>query len=276
MDFSVPCSEEQSAADRAGHQLRRACASSNWPTPARACCGSNATPPSRCRAAPWSTAISTTSSRCRKRCAGSGRRAAPAPGWWRWACRRRRSSPRRSSLPAGLSEDQLEVQVESEASQYIPFALDEVSLDFDVIGPPPNSPEDVEVHAGRVAQGKGRGPGRRRRSRRPQADGHGHRVLRRPRRAGPRDGAAAAGRPGPDRRAVPDRRPGHPYFRAARRRSRVRARAAVRRQPADPGHRARLRHVATKRRKTRSAPATCPKATSANCWSLSWKAPRWK
>ena len=38
-------------------------------------------------------------------------------------------------LPAGMSEDQLEVQVESEASQYIPFALDEVSLDFDEIGP---------------------------------------------------------------------------------------------------------------------------------------------
>jgi type IV pilus assembly protein PilM len=48
-------------------------------------------------------------------------------------------------LPAGLSEDQLEVQVESEASQYIPFALDEVSLDFDVIGPAPNSQEDMEV-----------------------------------------------------------------------------------------------------------------------------------
>ncbi|MBP1206408.1 type IV pilus assembly protein PilM [Duganella sp. 1411] len=48
-------------------------------------------------------------------------------------------------LPAGLSEDQLEVQVESEASQYIPFALDEVSLDFDVIGPVANSPEDIEV-----------------------------------------------------------------------------------------------------------------------------------
>jgi type IV pilus assembly protein PilM len=48
-------------------------------------------------------------------------------------------------LPAGLSEDQLEVQVESEASQYIPFALDEVSLDFDVIGPAANSAEDIEV-----------------------------------------------------------------------------------------------------------------------------------
>jgi type IV pilus assembly protein PilM len=48
-------------------------------------------------------------------------------------------------LPAGLSEDQLEVQVESEASQYIPFALDEVSLDFDVIGPAANSADDMEV-----------------------------------------------------------------------------------------------------------------------------------
>ena len=48
-------------------------------------------------------------------------------------------------LPAGLPEDQLEVQVESEASQYIPFALDEVSLDFDVIGPAANSADDIEV-----------------------------------------------------------------------------------------------------------------------------------
>jgi len=52
---------------------------------------------------------------------------------------------RKIVLPAGLAEDQLEVQVESEASQYIPFALDEVSLDFDVIGAAPNSPEDMEV-----------------------------------------------------------------------------------------------------------------------------------
>ena len=48
-------------------------------------------------------------------------------------------------LPAGLSEDQLEVQVESEASQYIPFALDEVSLDFDLIGAAASSPDDIEV-----------------------------------------------------------------------------------------------------------------------------------
>jgi type IV pilus assembly protein PilM len=48
-------------------------------------------------------------------------------------------------LPGGMSEEQLEVQVESEANQYIPFALDEVSLDFDVIGPAQNAPDDVEV-----------------------------------------------------------------------------------------------------------------------------------
>ena len=48
-------------------------------------------------------------------------------------------------LPAGLSEDQLEVQVESEASQYIPFALDEVSLDFDVLGMAASSADDIDV-----------------------------------------------------------------------------------------------------------------------------------
>jgi type IV pilus assembly protein PilM len=48
-------------------------------------------------------------------------------------------------LPAGLREEELELQVESEANQYIPFSLDEVSLDFCVVGPAPTSPGDVEV-----------------------------------------------------------------------------------------------------------------------------------
>lgn len=48
-------------------------------------------------------------------------------------------------LPGGLSEQELEVQVESEANQYIPFSLDEVSLDFCVIGPSANSAGDVDV-----------------------------------------------------------------------------------------------------------------------------------
>ena len=48
-------------------------------------------------------------------------------------------------VPAGQMEKELELQVETEANQYIPFALDEVNLDFQVIGPAPNSPDDVEV-----------------------------------------------------------------------------------------------------------------------------------
>jgi len=48
-------------------------------------------------------------------------------------------------LPAGLREEEMELQVESEANQYIPFSLDEVSLDFCVIGPSPTSVGDVEV-----------------------------------------------------------------------------------------------------------------------------------
>ena len=48
-------------------------------------------------------------------------------------------------LPAGLREEEMELQVESEANQYIPFSLDDVSLDFYVIGPSPTSAGDVEV-----------------------------------------------------------------------------------------------------------------------------------
>ena len=48
-------------------------------------------------------------------------------------------------LPAGLRDEELEVQVESEANQYIPFSLDEVSLDFCVIGHSQTSAGDVEV-----------------------------------------------------------------------------------------------------------------------------------
>ena len=49
------------------------------------------------------------------------------------------------TLPAGLREEEMEVQVEAEANQYIPFSLDEVSLDFCVVGPSPSSAGDVEV-----------------------------------------------------------------------------------------------------------------------------------
>ena len=48
-------------------------------------------------------------------------------------------------VPAGQREEELEVQVESEANQYIPFALEEVNLDFQVLGPAPSSPDEIEV-----------------------------------------------------------------------------------------------------------------------------------
>jgi type IV pilus assembly protein PilM len=52
---------------------------------------------------------------------------------------------KRIYVPAGQTEEELEVQVETEANQYIPFSLDEVNLDFQVLGPAPNNAEDVEV-----------------------------------------------------------------------------------------------------------------------------------
>ncbi len=48
-------------------------------------------------------------------------------------------------IPGGLSDIELELQVEAEANQYIPFPLDEVSLDFCVIGPSSSSTGDLDV-----------------------------------------------------------------------------------------------------------------------------------
>jgi len=48
-------------------------------------------------------------------------------------------------VPSGQKEEELELAVEAEANQYIPFALDEVNLDFQVLGPAPSNPEEVEV-----------------------------------------------------------------------------------------------------------------------------------
>jgi len=48
-------------------------------------------------------------------------------------------------MQAGLREDEMESQVEGEANQYIPFSLDEVNIDFQVIGPAVNNADEVEV-----------------------------------------------------------------------------------------------------------------------------------
>ena len=48
-------------------------------------------------------------------------------------------------VSAALREEELEIQVESEANQYIPFALEEVNLDFQVLGLSPTNPDEQEV-----------------------------------------------------------------------------------------------------------------------------------
>lgn len=49
------------------------------------------------------------------------------------------------TLPAGLRELEMEIQVESEANQYIPFAIEEVNLDYQVLGPAGTGADEVEV-----------------------------------------------------------------------------------------------------------------------------------
>jgi len=48
-------------------------------------------------------------------------------------------------MPDGLRERDLESQILVEADQYIPYPLDEVSIDFEVVGPSEQSPGQVEV-----------------------------------------------------------------------------------------------------------------------------------
>lgn len=49
------------------------------------------------------------------------------------------------AMPASLQEDELEQQIQLEADQYIPYSLDEVSLDFQVLGPSDRNPQMVDV-----------------------------------------------------------------------------------------------------------------------------------
>ena len=49
------------------------------------------------------------------------------------------------NMPAGLSDSDLEAQIEMEADQYIPYPLEEINLDFEVIGPSENMPDTVDV-----------------------------------------------------------------------------------------------------------------------------------
>ncbi len=48
-------------------------------------------------------------------------------------------------MDADLSDDERESQIRLEADQYIPYPLDEINLDFEVVGPSPANPERVSV-----------------------------------------------------------------------------------------------------------------------------------
>ena len=49
------------------------------------------------------------------------------------------------SLQANLAEADIESQVQIEANQYIPYPLDEISLDFEVLGPSPRNVDMVDI-----------------------------------------------------------------------------------------------------------------------------------
>ncbi len=48
-------------------------------------------------------------------------------------------------MPAGLSDQDLENQIQVEADQYIPFPLEEVAMDFEVIGAKEDNPDRIDV-----------------------------------------------------------------------------------------------------------------------------------
>lgn len=48
-------------------------------------------------------------------------------------------------MPANLSDSDMENQIQVEADQYIPFPLDDVALDFEVLGPNQANPDRVDV-----------------------------------------------------------------------------------------------------------------------------------
>lgn len=49
------------------------------------------------------------------------------------------------TMQGNLPDSEMEVQISLEADQYIPYSLDEVYLDFEVMGPTKNNPDAVDV-----------------------------------------------------------------------------------------------------------------------------------
>lgn len=48
-------------------------------------------------------------------------------------------------MPADLDDDDMEAQIELEAVNYVPYPIEEVNLDFEVLGPTPGTSETVQV-----------------------------------------------------------------------------------------------------------------------------------
>ena len=147
-------------------------------------------------------------------------------------------------VPAGQKEEELELQVEAEANQYIPFALDEVNLDFQILGPAPNNPDEVEVLIAasrkekvedRVAIAEAAGLKPRVMDVESYATQEAFELIAPSLPANGRDQNIALRR---------YRRARHALLRAAQRPVPVLPRPGVRRQPADPGHPARVQPVA--------------------------------
>ena len=49
------------------------------------------------------------------------------------------------TMPSNLSDEELESQIELEADQYIPYSLEEVNMDFEVLGQNDKNPDMVDV-----------------------------------------------------------------------------------------------------------------------------------
>jgi type IV pilus assembly protein PilM len=52
---------------------------------------------------------------------------------------------RKITVPAGLREDEMQLQVETEVNQYVPFSMDGVSLDYCVMGPSSAAADELDV-----------------------------------------------------------------------------------------------------------------------------------
>lgn len=49
------------------------------------------------------------------------------------------------TMPGSLGDDEMASQIELEADQYIPYSLEEVNLDFEILGPSEKDPDQVDV-----------------------------------------------------------------------------------------------------------------------------------